>query len=99
MGRRLLPHWLIAMLPPNLPATSGVLVVAVEPHTPAQRAGVLKGDVIIGYGSQPIASVDALNRLLTDEQVHVRAALTVLRHGEKPILAIEQEESLERVSA
>ena len=82
----------------HLSATSGVLVVAVEPLSPAQCAGVLEGDVIIEYGSQPIASIDALHRLLTDEQVHVHAALTVLRHGEKLILAIEPEESLERAS-
>ena len=83
----------------HLPATSGVLVVAVEPHSPAQRAGVLEDDVIVGYGSQPIASIDALHRLLTDEQVHARAALTVLRHGEKLALAIEPEESPEKASA
>jgi S1-C subfamily serine protease len=83
----------------HLSATSGVLVVAVEPHSPAQRAGVLEGDVIVGYGSQPMASIDALHRLLTDEQVHVRAALTVLRHGEKRILAIEPEEFPARASA
>ena len=60
---------------------------------------VLEGDVIIGHDSQPIASIDALHRLLTDEQVHVRASLTVLRHGEKLILTIAPEESPERASA
>jgi S1-C subfamily serine protease len=65
----------------HLPVTSGVLVVAVEPHSPAQRAGILEGDLIVGYDSQPIASIDALHRLLTDEQVHARAALMVLRRG------------------
>jgi S1-C subfamily serine protease len=83
----------------RLPATSGVLVVAVEPHSPAQRAGVLEGDLIVGYDSQPIASIDALHRLLTDEQVHAHTALMVLRHGEKLVLAIEPEESSERASA
>ena len=83
----------------RLPVTSGVLVVAVEPHSPAQRAGVLEGDLIVGYDSQPIASIDALHRLLTDEQVHTRAALMVLRHGEKLVLTIEPEESPERASA
>jgi len=74
-------------------------VVAVEPHSPAQRAGVLEGDVIVGYGSQPIASIDALHRLLTDEQVHAHASLAVLRHGEKFVPAIEPQESPERASA
>jgi S1-C subfamily serine protease len=83
----------------HLPVTSGVLVVAVEPHSPAQRAGVLEGDLIVEYDSQPIASIDALHRLLTDEQVHTRTALMVLRRGEKLVLAIEPEESPERASA
>ena len=92
-----LPRRLVRMQ--HLPVTSGVLVVTVEPRSPAQRAGLLEGDVIVGYGSQPIASIDALHRFLTDEQVHARAALTVLRHGEKLVLAIEPEESSERASA
>ena len=92
-----LPRRLMRMQ--HLSVTSGVLVVTVEPHSPAQRAGVLEGDIIVEYGSQPIASIDALHRLLTDEQVHVRAALTVLRHGEKLVLAIEPEESPVSASA
>src|SRR5438552_12362691 len=92
-----LPRRLVRLL--HLPVPSGVLVVAVEPHSPAQRAGILEGDVIVEYGSQPIASIDALHLLLTDEQVHARAALTVLRHGEKRDLAIEPEEFPERASA
>ena len=83
----------------QLPVTSGVLVVNVEPHSPAQRAGILEGDVIVAYGSQPIASIDALHRLLTDEQVQAHASLTVLRHGEKRVLAIEPGESPVRASA
>jgi len=92
-----LPRSLMRMQ--QLSVTSGVLVVAVEPQSPAQRAGVLEGDVIVGYGSQPIAGIDALHRLLTDAQVHVRASLTVLRRGEKLVLAIEPEESSVRASA
>jgi S1-C subfamily serine protease len=83
----------------QLSVTSGVLVVAVEPQSPAQRAGVLEGDVIVGYGSQPIASIDALHRLLTDAQVHMRTSLIVLRRGEKLVLAIEPGESPVRASA
>ena len=92
-----LPRSLMRMQ--QLSVTSGVLVVAVEPQSPAQRAGVLEGDVIVGYGSQPIAGIDALHRLLTDAQVHVRASLTVLRRGEKLVLTIEPEESPVRASA
>jgi S1-C subfamily serine protease len=77
----------------NLPRESGVLVVSLEKESPAQRAGVREGDVIIGYGTQPIAGIDDLHRLLTDEQVGVRALLTVLRRTEKVQLEITPEES------
>ena len=77
----------------NLPSERGVLVVSLDRGSPAQRAGVNEGDVIIGYGTQPIAGIDDLHRLLTDEQVGVRASLTVLRRTEKLQLEITPEES------
>ena len=83
----------------RLPVTSGVRVVTLEPHSPAQRAGLRAGDVIVGYGSQPIAGVDTLHRLLTDEQLYVQVSLTFVRHGEKLVLTIEPEESPALTSA
>ena len=83
----------------RLPVTSGVLVVTLEPHSPAQRAGLRAGDVIVGYGSQPIAGIDTLHRLLTDEQLHIQVPLTIVRHGEKLVLTIEPEESPALTSA
>jgi S1-C subfamily serine protease len=77
----------------NLPRENGVLVVSLEQESPAQRAGVREGDVIIGYGNQPIAGIDDLHRLLTDEQVGVRALLTVIRRTEKLQLDITPEAS------
>jgi len=77
----------------RLPVTSGALVVTLEPHSPAQRAGLRVGDVIVGYGSQPIAGIDTLHRLLTDEPLRVQVPLTIVRHGGKLVLTIEPEES------
>jgi S1-C subfamily serine protease len=77
----------------NLPVESGILVVAVEGGSPAQRAAVLEGDVIVGYGDQPISGIDQLHRVLTEKQVGVRSSLTVIRRGEKQVLPIVPEES------
>lgn len=78
----------------HLPCESGVLVVSLEQESPAQTAGVREGDIIIGYGTQTIAGIDDLHRLLTDEQVGVRALLTVIRRAEKLQLEITPEEAL-----
>jgi S1-C subfamily serine protease len=77
----------------NLASESGVLVVSLESNSPAQRAGVHEGDVVVGYGSQVIASIDDLQRLMTEEQVGMRSGLTLLRRSEKLELPIVPEES------
>jgi S1-C subfamily serine protease len=66
-----------------LPAASGVLVVGVEKGSPAEKAGLEMGDVIVAYGEQPVASIDDLHRLLTDEEVGVSTRLTLVRRTEK----------------
>ncbi len=77
----------------NLPSESGILVVSIEPHSPAQRAGLIEGDVIVGFGDQTIGGIDALHRLLTHEQVGRRVPLTILRRNDKLTLTIVPEES------
>lgn len=77
----------------NLPVETGVLVVATEPNSPAQQAGLQEGDVIVGYSDRPLASIDDLHRLLTEDQVGIRLPLTIIRHLEKRVLDIVPEES------
>lgn len=77
----------------SLAVTSGILVISVEPNGPAHRAGLREGDVIVAYGSHPVASIDELHRLLTEEQVGTKIELTLLRSGEKLTLEVVPEES------
>jgi S1-C subfamily serine protease len=72
----------------SLPIESGILVISIEDNSPALRAKLLEGDVIIGYNDQPVSSIDDLHRLLTEEQIGVRSTLTVLRRTEKVVLTI-----------
>lgn len=53
----------------ELSVESGVLVISTENDSPAQTAGLVEGDVIVGMNNQPIASIDDLHKLLTHEQV------------------------------
>jgi S1-C subfamily serine protease len=77
----------------GLPLESGIRVASVEPGSPAERAGLLEGDVIVEFGGQAVAGVDDLHRLLTEGQIGVKALVTVLRRTEKRVLTIAPEES------
>lgn len=77
----------------DLPTESGILVVAVEPDSPAQRASLTEGDVIIGYGDQTVRDIDALHKLLVEEKVGIPMAMTFLRRGEKRTISVIAEES------
>jgi S1-C subfamily serine protease len=67
---------------------SGVLVVSVEPNSPAQRAGVHERDIIIGLAGRPVAGVDDLHRWLVDEGIGVAYTLSVLRGAERLELSV-----------
>ena len=76
--------------------SSGVLVLSVEKGSPAERAGLAEGDLIVQFDDKPIASVDDLHRNLNEEKIRVRTALTILRRSEKFVLWALPEESRSR---
>jgi S1-C subfamily serine protease len=67
----------------RLAVTSGVLVLSIEAGSPASRAGLAEGDVILSLGEHTVAGVDDLHRFLTEEQIGVSLPLTVLRRGRR----------------
>ena len=77
----------------DLRAERGILVISVEEESPAQRAGLLEGDIIVAFAGHPTANIDDLHRLLTESRVGKRAPLTLLRNLEKKIVEIVPEES------
>ena len=79
----------------DLPKESGVIVLAATDGSPAQKAGLREGDVIIAFGGQPVAGVDDLHRLLTEAQVDVKTSVTILRRTDRIELAIVPQEAKE----
>ena len=77
----------------DLPQETGVVVVSVTENSPAKKAGLREGDVIVALEDKPVAGVDDLHRLLTDARVGRSSKLTVLRYTEKIELKVVPEEA------
>jgi S1-C subfamily serine protease len=73
----------------------GVVVISVDGSSPAERAGLRAGDVIVSFAGAKVEGVDDLHRLLTDARVGVSGALTVLRYTERLALEVVPEEAPE----
>ena len=60
-------------------STAGVLIVRVEERSPAARAGVRPGDLLVRIGRFPIPNSDVLGPLLEDVEPDTPADLTLWR--------------------
>jgi S1-C subfamily serine protease len=76
----------------QLPLDSGVMVASVEAESPARRAGLREGDIIVAFGDRPVGGIDDLHRLLTEERVGEQA-ITIVRRSEKHVLLVVPEEA------
>jgi S1-C subfamily serine protease len=89
LHRRLVRHF-------NLSNSTGVLVVSIEPESPAAKSGLREGDLIIHYDNHAVAGIDDLHRLLTDQRVGVKTKLTIIRQSEILEIGIIPDDSSKR---
>ena len=66
----------------------GVLVVMVESDSPADRAGLLVGDLLVAAAGNPVAEPQDVAELLGGEQVGAALELSVVRGGERRPLTV-----------
>jgi serine protease Do len=64
----------------------GALVGQVNPNTPAAKAGIHRGDIIIEFNGHPIHEMNELPRLVADTAPGSKATLKVLREGKEKTL-------------
>ena len=75
----------------NLAEKTGVLVVGLEPNGPAAKAGIEENDLIVAFDGKPIANIDQLHRLLTDQLIGQELQVTALRRYERFELIVRPE--------
>ena len=74
-----LPDALQAKL--KLAANSGVIVFSVEPDGPAERAGMLIGDVLVALGGTAVRDTNDLQAMLGAESVGKTLGASIIRGG------------------
>jgi S1-C subfamily serine protease len=77
----------------HLARETGILVLHVEPGSPAQRGGLAEGDLILSFGSEPVGGIDDLHRLLTEPTIGAPTQVTLLRLGRMITVEITPAES------
>ena len=63
----------------KLSQESGVLVMGIEPDSPAARAGILEGDIVLALDGAATPAVDALHKQLSGDRIGERAIVSLLR--------------------
>jgi len=83
----------------KLEVETGVLVVGIEDNSPAAKAALSDGDIIVELDGKAVRDIDDFQRLLTDEKVGATVPIVILRRTEKLTLQITPEESRVRAQA
>jgi S1-C subfamily serine protease len=76
------PVRLPAALATQLAQETGLLLVAVEPASPAEQAGLLLGDTIVGIEGEPVGQHDDLLTALSPDRVGQTISIKIIRSGQ-----------------
>jgi len=77
----------------------GALVAEVNPGSPAEKAGIHRGDIITDYNGHPIHEMNELPRLVASTPPNSKATLKILRDGKEKTLNITITEMTEEQQA
>lgn len=68
---------------------TGLLLVSVEPGSPAEQGGLLMGDTIVALDGQPVRHLDDLLGLLSGDRVGASVPVRIIRSGRVQELTVE----------
>jgi len=77
----------------NLPVEKGALITEVMSESPAEKAEMQKGDIIIGFGEKAINNIEDLVREIQKRKIGEKARVLLLRNSEKWIAEVKLEQT------
>ncbi len=72
-----------------VPEVKGVLVMRVVPNTPAEKAGIRKGDVIVGIDGEAVTTAEKLQNLVENSQIGQSLKLKLRRGSQTKDVAVQ----------
>jgi serine protease DegQ len=96
------PYLGVAMQPVAVPESmrsklkselsNGMVIVHVEPNSPADRAGMLLGDILVELQGRPLDGMESVQQILSSANVGEKVPATVLRGGSPTQLSVTLDE-------
>lgn len=72
----------------QLKQQSGLMVIGAEKDSPAEKAGLMQGDVLVSLGGQMVTDIEALQAALGPGTVGKTVAVKVVRGGELKVISV-----------
>ena len=72
----------------GVPENTGALVAGVTPDSPAAKAGIEAGDVILKFDGKDVTTMRGLPKLVAQAQIGKSVEVEVLRQGQKKTLTV-----------
>jgi S1-C subfamily serine protease len=92
IGAAVAPRALSASAAERLGRRRAVQIVQVIEGSPAEKAGLRRGDVLVELDGEPIADATALQRLMVEERIGRSVRARVLRDGRERTLSVVLDE-------
>jgi serine protease Do len=76
----------------GLPNTSGALIATVSPNRPADKAGIIPGDVVVEFAGKPVKDSDSLVAMVVNTKPGTIVPLVIYRNNQRKTVSVTIDE-------